>query len=90
MEWISIRSFRFAQARNASGLVIAIGEMGLFLTAIDASAQNIDQPSARIVSGEIAVEDGTFEFDAEFEFNASDPIEIRNTSSSGPRPVECS
>jgi hypothetical protein len=43
---------------KASGLQIAIGETGLFLTEIDASLQNIFQPSNLIVSGNITVEYG--------------------------------
>jgi hypothetical protein len=43
---------------KASGLQIAIGETGLFLTEIDASLQNIFQPSNLIVSGDITVEYG--------------------------------
>ena len=45
-------------ALKASGLHIAIGATGLFLTEIDASLQNIFQPSNLIVSGGITVEYG--------------------------------
>lgn len=43
---------------KASGLQVPIGETGLFLIEIDASIQNIEQPSDLIVAGDVTVEYG--------------------------------